>query len=253
MAVDIGIGQTLREARNRRKMGLVEVEDATKIRRRYLRAIENEEWDVLPGGAYTRAFVRTYADHLGLDGERLVDEYRRRAGPPPGERPPRVEPATMAGAGRRGPRMSGRAWAGLISLALIGIAVGVGLAGGGGGSNSTTGASTHEKRVAAAPQTSPPAQPQVVALRLTAAAEVWVCLLDAGGQALVDGQILEAGAEEGPFHSKRFTIALGNGSVSLQVDGEDAPIPPSSSPVGYAVGPSGELTPLEEGRRPTCA
>ena len=73
-----GSAATLREARNRRKVDLSEVEAATKIRVRYLRAIENEEWDVLPGGAYTRGFIRTYAS---------LPRPRRRA---PGRRLPRA-------------------------------------------------------------------------------------------------------------------------------------------------------------------
>ncbi len=74
--MDSGVGAILREARNRRKVELSEVEAATRIRLRYLRAIENEEWDVLPGGVYTRGFIRTYAAFLGLDGERLAEDYR---------------------------------------------------------------------------------------------------------------------------------------------------------------------------------
>ena len=67
----------------RRKIDLTEVEAATKIRVRYLRAIENEDWDLLPGDAYARGFVRTYAAYLGLDAERLADELppRERARP----------------------------------------------------------------------------------------------------------------------------------------------------------------------------
>src|SRR3954454_11578970 len=72
-----GVGPTLREARKRRQIELSEVEEATRIRPRFLRAIENEEWDVLPGGVYTRGFIRTYAAFLGLDGERLAEDYRR--------------------------------------------------------------------------------------------------------------------------------------------------------------------------------
>ncbi len=90
--MDTGIGATLREARNRRKIDLSEVEAATKIRLRYLRAMENEEWDLLPGGSYPRGFIRTYASFLGLDGERLADDYRRGAEAAVGsERTPRPE------------------------------------------------------------------------------------------------------------------------------------------------------------------
>ncbi|HEY5816206.1 MAG TPA: helix-turn-helix domain-containing protein, partial [Solirubrobacterales bacterium] len=107
--MDTGIGATLREARIRRKIELSEVEAAIKIRVRYLLAIENEEWDVLPGVAYTRGFVRTYAYYLGLDGERLADEYRHGVAPPGGDRvPKRVEPVPAA-APRPESRLSGRA------------------------------------------------------------------------------------------------------------------------------------------------
>lgn len=71
------IGDTLRERRVGEKIDVQQVEDATKIRAKYLRALENEEFDLLPGPAYVKSFLRTYADHLGVDGRHLVDVYRR--------------------------------------------------------------------------------------------------------------------------------------------------------------------------------
>jgi cytoskeletal protein RodZ len=71
------IGETLRERRIAEKIDVQQVEDATKIRAKYLRALENEEFDLLPGPAYVKSFLRTYADHLGVDGRHLVDVYRR--------------------------------------------------------------------------------------------------------------------------------------------------------------------------------
>src|SRR5581483_8443960 len=70
-------GATLREARMRAKIDINEVEARTKIRAKYLRAIENGEWDLLPGDVYARSFLRTYGDFLGLDTRQLLDEYRR--------------------------------------------------------------------------------------------------------------------------------------------------------------------------------
>jgi cytoskeletal protein RodZ len=91
--VDDGAGTKLREARARRRLSLEEVEAETKIRARYLQAIENEEWDQLPEDTYVRAFIRTYGRFLGLDGERLAEEQRRSRGAArPGERLPRVDP-----------------------------------------------------------------------------------------------------------------------------------------------------------------
>jgi hypothetical protein len=251
--VDTGIGPTLREARNRRKVDLSEVEAAIKIRVRYLQAIENEEWDALPGGAYTRGFIRTYASYLGLDGERLADDYRRATGPPGGERAPkRVEPV-QTGARRGRPRVSGRLLIAAVCLILVAVVVGIGLAGGDGGSSTPSpGAKDGSKPGRKQGQGDARAAQPGVAMRLAATAEVWVCLLGADGQALVDGQILEPEAEAGPFRSDGFEVALGNGSVTMFVDGKQAEVPASSSPVGYRVGSGGELTALEEGERPDC-
>ena len=65
------IGSTLREARMRARIDISEVEARTKIRAKYLRAIENEEWDLLPGPVYVKSFLRTYGDFLGLDSRLL--------------------------------------------------------------------------------------------------------------------------------------------------------------------------------------
>ena len=72
------IGSTLREARMRARIDISEVEASTKIRAKYLRAIENEEWDLLPGPVYVKSFLKTYGDYLGLDSRLLVDEFKRR-------------------------------------------------------------------------------------------------------------------------------------------------------------------------------
>lgn len=250
--MDTGIGATLREARNRRKVDLSEVEATIKIRVRYLQAIENEEWDVLPGGAYTRGFVRTYATYLGLDGERLADDYRRSTASPGGERAPgRVEAVPMgARASRR--RISGRVLVAGVCLALVALVVGIGLAGGGGSSAPSPAAKDEGKPGERQGQKKTTAAKPGVVVRLAATGEVWVCLLDAGQKPLVDGRILEAGAEAGPFRSAGFEIALGNGSVRMLVDDKRADVPESSSPVGYRVEKSGKLIALEEGERPSC-
>ena len=67
------IGATLREARMRARIDISEIESETKIRAKYLRALENEEWDLLPGPTFVKTFLRTYADYLGLDSRLLVE------------------------------------------------------------------------------------------------------------------------------------------------------------------------------------
>jgi cytoskeletal protein RodZ len=72
------IGYSLRAARERQGIGLPEAELATKIRAKYIRALEEEDFETLPADTYARGFLRTYADYLGLDGEIYVDEYASR-------------------------------------------------------------------------------------------------------------------------------------------------------------------------------
>jgi Helix-turn-helix domain/RodZ C-terminal domain len=69
------IGDSLREARTRRGLSPADVHKAIRIRERYLTAIEEERWDMLPGEAYTKGFLRTYAEFLDLHSHLYVDEY----------------------------------------------------------------------------------------------------------------------------------------------------------------------------------
>ena len=66
----------LKEAREKKGLSFQEIQDAIKIREKYLEALENNDFDVIPGEAYVRAFIKSYGNHLGLDGEELVEEYK---------------------------------------------------------------------------------------------------------------------------------------------------------------------------------
>ena len=61
-------------------MEIAQAEQTTKIRGKYLRALEEEQFDVLPSETYVKGFLRTYADYLGLDGQLYVDEFNSRFG-----------------------------------------------------------------------------------------------------------------------------------------------------------------------------
>jgi hypothetical protein len=74
------IGNSLREARTRKGLDFPELEQGTKIRAKYLRALEDEAFETLPSATYVKGFLRTYADYLGLDGQLYVDEYNVRYG-----------------------------------------------------------------------------------------------------------------------------------------------------------------------------
>jgi cytoskeleton protein RodZ len=114
------IGSSLREARLRQGLDFPELEQATKIRGKYLRALEDEQFDVLPAKTYVKGFLRNYAEFLGLDGQLYVDEYNSRyvvGDDEPLSRPRRSQPV------RRGPRVQSR----VVLLTLLGIALVAGL------------------------------------------------------------------------------------------------------------------------------
>jgi len=256
-----GVGARLRRARTERGLELAEVEAATKIQRRLLAAMEEEEWERLPGEYYVRAFLREYAEFLGLDSGEVLDLYEpepesTRAEPPLRQikAPPRLR--SRWGRGPLWLRVSSV----LVAVGALVAVVAIVVSNLGGGE--TRAPSPEAKPPAAAPApagegetTEAEAQPapsRGTKLTLLATAEVWVCLLDRRGEPLVDGQILAAGTEVGPFHSGAYTLSLGNGEVEVTLDDSPAPIPASSDPVGYAIDASGTLRELPPEERPTC-
>src|SRR5437870_639642 len=131
------IGETLRETRMRRRIDMTQVEAETKIRAKYLRALENEEWDLLPGPTYVKSFLRSYADALGLDGRMLVEEYKlRHERLSEGEMQP-ITPRSSRDRGRRQQRRSSGARrdvvVAVVVLAIFGGLIAIGQIGGGSG------------------------------------------------------------------------------------------------------------------------
>src|ERR687883_383227 len=73
---EAGIGRYLEQKRKERGLSLEEVEQATKIRKRYLTGLEREDYAMLPDAVYARGFLKTYANYLGLDGEALSQQLK---------------------------------------------------------------------------------------------------------------------------------------------------------------------------------
>lgn len=92
MGLVLEIGATLREARIRKGLELADCEQATRIRSRYLRALEEERFDAIPAPVYVRSFLRTYAELLEVDADLLLDEYTFRFEPEPAVREHEVRP-----------------------------------------------------------------------------------------------------------------------------------------------------------------
>lgn len=75
-------GENLRREREMRAVTLEEIAESTKISTRLLKALESDQFSELPGGVFTRSFIRAYAQYLGLDEEHVLAEYKRAAGAP---------------------------------------------------------------------------------------------------------------------------------------------------------------------------
>jgi cytoskeleton protein RodZ len=116
------IGASLREARSRQGLDFPELELRTKVRAKYLRLLEEEQFEQLPAHTYIKGFLRTYADALGLDGQLYVDEYNSRFVPGDDDSPVRARrsatPMPRARSRRRERRESR-----VVGLALIAILV----------------------------------------------------------------------------------------------------------------------------------
>ncbi len=112
------IGSSLREARLRQNLDFPELEERTKIRPKYLRALEDERFDILPAPTYVRGFLRSYAEALGLDGQPFVDEYNSRFTVGEDDAPLRARRAPMPRR-ERGPRESRMAAVALVAIAVV--------------------------------------------------------------------------------------------------------------------------------------
>jgi cytoskeleton protein RodZ len=255
------IGSLLRETRIRNKIDITTVEEATKIRAKYLRALENEEWILLPGPTYVKTFLRTYAQFLGLDPHLLVEEYSARF-----EEPEELEVAAFTRkrrlperTRRMGPPTRGIGVAVLI-LGFLGFLLVLGLTSdedpGGGQARKPTATerdrpADSRERSREESQKEVPARRTRVRLQVVAARPVWVCVVDGTGAERVGGVVLAAGDREGPFRSRSFRVTVGNGGGDLRIDGRRRDTPDRSRPLGYSVRPSG-VTVLSQERSPTC-
>jgi helix-turn-helix protein len=249
------IGETLREARMRAKIDVSEIEADTKIRAKYLRAIENEEWDLLPGPTFARSFLRTYADYLGLDSKLLVEEFKLRH-ESPGDfdlTPIAPSPAATTRPRFRAPRVS-RGW--VIALSLFGLLALLIVLGSIGSERDEPRGVASQPRTQTQPTTprrpapAAPAQPTQARLKLTATSEVYVCLENDRGQRLIDGRTLLPGDTTRTFRAKRFRLTLGNGSVNMRVNGKLIDVP-EISPVSFEITPRGRRQ-IAESQAPTC-
>jgi cytoskeletal protein RodZ len=209
------IGGSLREARLKRGLTPADVQKAIRIRDRYLQALEEERWELLPGDAYVKGFLRTYADYLGLDGTLYVDEYNNRYAHP--DEQPLLVPERFARTGRR-PHGSGllRPLVALaVILAIVGAVAAWQLSGSSGskqGARSTSVPTTvskpppkkkHHKKHVSAPL---PNRATLVAAR--GDSWLWVRSGGASGPTVYEGTLLQG---------KTLPVSLKNGPVWIRI------------------------------------
>jgi cytoskeleton protein RodZ len=260
------IGETLREARMRARIDVSEIEAKTKIRAKYLRALENEEWSLLPGPTFVKSFLRTYAQALDLDAKSLVEEYRLSQEHPSEAA---LEPIVSSpqrnrgrGGGRApvGPSRGYMAIVGIVVLLIVLLVVGL-IARGGGSSSKNTAkqgtTTTSAKAKAKARKHAVGANPggsraAIVALSLRPSAAVYVCLLADNGRKAIPGLELQPGASTSTYHARRFLLTLGNSSVTMFVDGRPRSVPSSSQAIGYEITKARGRRPLAASRLPSC-
>jgi cytoskeleton protein RodZ len=254
------IGDQLRETRMRNRIDITDVEAATKIRAKYLRALENEEWDLLPGPTFVKTFLRTYADYLGLDARNLVEAYRARY-----ERPAAQELTpfgTNIGGRRARPRRPIFAPWMAVLVGVAGLVVALyflGRWGGDGGEQeagrpASTPAPTAEP--AADEQREEPRERRrertTLRLRIQPTGAVSVCLEDAAGTPLIENVTLQADQQTETFRTtKRFRVSFGTGAAVMRVDGRAYDVS-DDAPIGYELRPGRKPRALSEQQRPTC-
>ncbi|HEX9186836.1 MAG TPA: helix-turn-helix domain-containing protein [Vicinamibacteria bacterium] len=223
-------GENLRREREVRGVSLREVAEGTKISVRFLRALEEDRVDVLPGGLFPRAFVKQYALFLGLDVDKAVAEFVASHGEAPVERLPQAGPA-------RGPMVTpGRAF--LAGVAILAVVLTLRR----GGEKPAPPEPTPEP-IAAAPAVlptdrvypAPSLAPASVAddslvLTLTAQQDCWV-EVRAGGETVVN-RVLAQGESQTLEARGEIVLSVGNaGGISIRVN--DRP--------GLPLGRSGEV------------
>ena len=281
-----GIGSTLRDARERANLDIVDFEARTKIRAKYLRAMEDEEWSLLPGYTFTKGFLRTYADMLGLDGRALVDEFKRQYRDPSELELAPTAPARHSDRARRArerPRGDGRerpaertgrpsgggrppiAVAVVVLVVLLAAALyAVGELAGGTSktppartlTTSTTSSSAKKRRHHRSP--TKPSTPARVGLRLEPTKPVYVCLIGYPGSTStrehirIDGKTLVPGEHEPTYHDDHFHVTFGNNALAMYIDDHRYTFPASANAISFDILRNGSVHTLPKNDLPNC-
>ena len=235
----------------REAIDIDDVESATKIRAKYLRAMENEEFGLLPGPTFVKTFLRTYAQYLGLDAHLLVQEYRARH-EPDGE--PGTQPYTSPqrqrsiGGGRRGGPWIG-ALVGLALVAMLALLFVLGRTAEQPAGERTATPAPAQEPAQRERRRRPRAVARSVSVRIAPAESTYLCVEDGAGDVVYEGTLAAART----FRGRRLRINLGRRSASVRVNGRRVRIEPGAEPIGLDLRPRRSARRLSSAQRPTCA
>src|SRR4051794_37794957 len=225
----------------RQKIDVADVEAATKIRAKYLRALENEEFGLLPGNTFVKTFLRTYAEYLGLDPQLLLEEYRAEYEP---RGDAEIQPYSVAARQRQRQRPrrqrsrapSGPPGPGTALIVVAGVVVVIllilGLTSGSSKDQnaSSPGSTTKTTPKAARPRRHTKPKPTTIKLRITPTTPTYVCVDRGANTPVVDQRTLTGQAN---YKGKHLRVNLGKSSVKVRVNRKLVSIPQGPQAVGY--------------------
>jgi cytoskeleton protein RodZ len=247
------IGETLREARMRQHLDIADVEDRTKIRAKYLRALENEEFGILPGPTFVKTFLRTYAELLGLDPHLLLEEYRTTH--EPSDELDQLQPLGPPGVGRERRRGGPPGPLAIVALLVVGVVafftvLGLLLGDDNGGGEQRAADTATEGRSERRPRREPGKRfrATLVRLRIAPTTPTYVCVDTGAGTEVTFEGILESTRT---FRGRRLRVNLGKTAVDVRANGRPVQVPGGPNPVGFEFTPT-STEPLPTGERP-CA
>jgi cytoskeleton protein RodZ len=234
------IGNSLREARLRQQLQFSVLEERTKVRPKYLRALEDEQFDLLPAPTYVKGFLKAYADALGLDGQLYVDEFNSRFVAGEEDAPFRTQRHASSRAARRVERL-----AVLVALVAIGLVTAVLVFGFIFPKKPTTKAWKHpvSTGAAAAPRASVHHLPRVTLVLRAARGDSILEVHDRSfaGKILFRGTLL-AGKTQRFVGSRIWVSATAPANLDARLNGIAIPLVAHGSPATLVFGPHGQLT-----------
>lgn len=255
------IGETLREARMRRRLDITDVETGTKIRAKYLRALENEDFGMLPGSTFVKSFLRTYAEFLGLDPHVLVEEYRAQHEPRDESELPQFAPRPRGGRDRRPPpRAPGPLLVvGGLVVAILALLLVLGLTGEGEPRQAKRPATTSERPSTGSAERARRGRDRSasrrrrratrnVSLRITPTAPIYACVDDGAGRVIFEGTL----SARRTFRGRRVRLNLGRRDARLLLNGRPVRVPAGPDPIGFDFRRGRRPAQLPLGSRP-CA